>query len=134
MIYLFLGRKRVAVPVREGLFDWFCDVRFVLKARLPIAIFVAKGKELYERWLEQTGAEVDEDKRLKFSWCWISGWMKEYQVSLRHANKRFSLSLVVRKERMLQFTKNVLRVRIWFHRKLGVDIGVTGMDQMPLHR
>lgn len=74
------------------------------------------------------------ESEIKFSNCWINGWMKEFNVSFLQPNKRYALSAEVRERRILDALKNILRVRVFFHKTVGIDIPVIGMDQMPLHR
>ena len=93
-----------------------------------------KALQLYEEQLRRSSEDVPDDKKLKFGDHWIEGWMAEFNVSLRLPNKRFVLPMDVRKQRMIDFIKNVLRVRVWFKRVVGVDIPIVNMDQMPLHR
>ena len=97
-------------------------------------LFVAKANEFYNTWLSQQDDEGPEEKRLKFSKQWIKGWMKEYGVSLRKPNKRFAISRAERKIRIIEFLKNVWRVRYWFRSKFGREIPIINGDQMPLHR
>ena len=60
--------------------------------------------------------------------------MKEYRVSLKKPNKRFSISKTDRKDRIIELLKNVWRVRHWFNSKFGKEITIINGDQMPLHR
>ena len=60
--------------------------------------------------------------------------MKEYNVSLLKPNKRFSLPQAERKVRILEFLKNVWRVRHYFQTKFGKEPIILNGDQMPLHR
>lgn len=127
------GRKVVAPPVREALYDWFLDVRGSLKARLPRSLFKAQAKFLYDHWLEQ---QPDEIKQLElvFSNKWIKGWMTEFNVSLRNPNKRYQIKQEDRKERISEYIKNIWRVRKFFINNFGVDPPIINGDQMPLHR
>ncbi|GFO11576.1 steryl-sulfatase [Plakobranchus ocellatus] len=128
------GRKQKAVPVRQAAFEWFLDVRGALKARLPFKIFQAKCKELYEDWLKQQEEEIPEKDQLVISRKWVRDWMKEYGVSLAKPNKRFALSQEERKTRLLEFVKNVLRIRYWFMSTFKKEPVIVNGDQMPLHR
>ena len=75
------GRKTKAPEVCHALFEWFVDVRTVLKARLPRKLFVQKANQLYEDWLKQHPDTPEED-HLLFSKHWIQDWEKEFGVSL----------------------------------------------------
>ena len=82
------GRKCAAPDVRQALYDWFIDIRGVLHARLPLSLFRAQAKYLYEKWLAQQPEEVKTNKKqLLFSDRWVKGWMREFGVSLRSPNK-----------------------------------------------
>ena len=39
--------------MRDGLFQWFIDIRHSLKGRLPRKFLVLKAKELYQEYLKQ---------------------------------------------------------------------------------
>lgn len=60
--------------------------------------------------------------------------MKEYHVSLKKPNKRFAIKQEDRVERLLEFFKNILRVRKYCVEKFGVEPLIINADQMPLHR
>ena len=93
---------------------------------MPRDLFRAKAEELHK--------DMNCESEIKFSNCWINGWMKEFNVSFLQPNKRYALSAEVRERRILDALKNILRVRVFFHKTFGIDIPVIGMDQMPLHR
>lgn len=89
---------------------------------------------MYRLWIAQQEDDIPLEKQLNFSKTWIKGWMDEYRVSLKKPNKRFSISKKDRKERIIEFLKNVWRVRYWFTSKFGKEITIINGDQMPLHR
>jgi len=60
--------------------------------------------------------------------------MKEYRVSSKKHNKRFSISKTDRKDRIIELLKNVWRVRHWFKSNFGKEITIINGYQMPLHR
>ena len=69
------GRKCKAPEVREAMFEWFINVRGVLKGRLPKKMFRTKCQQVYSKWLKQQPESIPEEK-LKFSNHWIQDWMK----------------------------------------------------------
>ena len=128
------GPQKRALEVRSSLFDYFIDIQSTLKGRLPQCILLAKAKEFYSKYCElkqQAGETPDE---LKLTDKWLRLWCKDYRVSLKHPNKRFSISHVVRKRRIIQFLKNVWTARYWWLAKYKVDPIILSADQMPLHR
>jgi len=56
----------VAPELRQALFEWFVDVRGSLKCRLPKKLFVAKCKELFQKWKEAQTEPLPEKNELKF--------------------------------------------------------------------
>ena len=124
----------MAPDVRDALFEWFIDVRNVLKGRLPINMFITKANELYLNWLKQQPEPILEENKLKFTRQWIKGWMKEYQVSLKKPNKRFAIKKEDRIQRIEEYLKNIIRIRKFFIDKFKVDPPIINGDQMPLHR
>ena len=88
------GRKCKAPEVRDAMFEWFINIRGVLKRRLPIKMFRSKCQQAYDEWLKQQPEPVPEQEHLKFSKNWIQDWMKEYNVNLRTPNKKY----VIKKE------------------------------------
>ena len=83
------GWKCKTPEVREAMFEWFINVREVLKGRLLIKMFQSKSQQVYNELLKQQTEPVPEQDQLKFSKHWIQDWMKEYNVSLRKPNKKY---------------------------------------------
>ena len=92
-----------ALEVRQSLFDYFVDVRCSLKGRLPRKLLIAKAHEIYETYWDLKRKAGETPDVLKFTDCWLSGWCKEYGVSLKSPNKRFSITHDARKRRIIQF-------------------------------
>ena len=76
------GRKCKAPEVREAMFEWFINVRGVLKGRLPKKMVRSMCHQVYSEWLKQQPEPISEEEQLKFSKHWIQDWIKEYDVSL----------------------------------------------------
>ena len=116
------------------MFEWFINVRGVLKGRLPIKIFRSKYQQVYNEWLKQQPEPVREQDQLKFSKHWIQDWMKEYKVSLRKPNKKYAIKKEDWIIRIKDYLKNIWTVRKYFINKYGVGPPVFNGDQMPLRR
>ena len=80
---------------------------------------------------KKTGEKAQE---LKFTDEWVDGWCKEYGISLKHPNKRFSIAQDICKDIIIQFLKNVWRTRYWWLTKQKMDPPILSADQIPLHR
>ena len=129
------GRRKCKAPeVREAVFEWFINVRGVLKGRLPIKMFRSKCQQVYDEWLKQQPEPVPEQDQLKFGKHWIQDRMKEYSVSLRKPNKKYAIKKEDRIIRIKDYLKNIWTVRKYFIDKYGVEPSVINGDQMPLHR
>ena len=105
-----------------------------MRGRLPRKLFIAKAKELYANWLKRQPEPIPEKDRLQFSKSWVKSWMSEYGVSLKKPNKRYAIKQEDRIERLLEYLKNVMRVRYFFLENYKVDPPLINGDQMPLHR
>lgn len=123
-----------AVEVRQGLFDFFLDVRTSLKGRLPRRILTAKAKELYDTYCDEKRKIGEQPDVLKFNKTWLRDWCKSYNISLKAPNKRFSISGEQRKIRILDLLQNVWTARYFFIKHYDVDPVIIGSDQMPIHR
>ena len=86
------GPKKRAIEVRSALFDFFIDVRHIFKARLPQSILLSKATQIYKEYCELKKLAGEEPDKLKITRQWLQDWCKEYRISLRHPNKRFSIS------------------------------------------
>ena len=75
-----------------------------------------------------------EEEQLKFSNQWVKGWKLEYGVSLRHPNKRYSISKEGCSIRVQDYLKNIWNVRHNLITKFGINPTIINGDQMPLHR
>ena len=129
-----LVQTRRLVCTKFEFLSHFTDVRGVLKGRLPKKLFRVKAKELYDIWMKRQPIPIPLEDQLKFSDPWIKSWMTEYGVSLKKPNKRFSIKQEDRITRLLEYLKNVMRVRYFFLEKYKVDPPIINGDQMPLHR
>ena len=127
-------RKCKTPEVREAMFEWFINVRAVLKGRLPKKMFRTKCQQVYSGWLKQQPEPIPEEEQLKFSKHCIQDWMKEYNVSLRKPNKRFAVKNEDRIIRIKDYLQNIWTVRKYFLDTYGVDPPIINGDQMPLHR
>ena len=128
------GRKCKAPEVREAMFEWFINVRGVLKGRLPKKIIRTKCQQVYSEWLKQQPEPIPEEEQLKFSKHWIQDWMKEYNVSLRKPTKRFAIKNEDRIIRIKDYLQNIWTLRKYFLDTYGVEPPIINGDQMPLHR
>ena len=105
-----------------------------MKGRLPKKLFKIKAQEIYDKWVKRQPEYIPVEQQLKFTNPWIQGWMKEYEVSLLRPNKRFSIKQEDRVIRLLEYLKNIMRIRKFFLDNYKIDPPIINGDQMPLHR
>ena len=103
------------------MFEWFINVRGVLKGRLPKKMFRTKCQQVYSEWVKQQPERIPEKEQLKISKHWVQDWMKEYIVSLRKPNKRFAVENEDRIIRIKDYLQNIWTVRMYFLGTYGVD-------------
>ena len=108
------GPPKRAPEVRQCFFDYFIDICCSLKGRLPRKLLIAKAHESYELYCELKEKSGETPDEMKFMNCWLAGWCKEYGVSLKSPNKRFSISHDARKRCIIQFLKNIWTVRYFW--------------------
>ena len=128
------GPKKKALEVRYALFNYFIDIRYSLKGRLPQHILLSKAKQLYEEYCVLKAEAGKKPQKLKITRKWLQKWCKDYRISLKHPNKQFSITQEVRKRRIIQFLKNVWTVRYWWKAKYKADPQILSSDQIPLHQ
>ena len=127
-------QKQKALEVRYALFDYFIDIRHSLNERLPQHILLSKAKQFYEEYCVLKAEAGQEPEKLKITRKWLQKWCKDYRVSLKYSNKRFSITQEVRKRRIIQFLKNVRTARYWLKAKYKVDHPILSADQILFHR
>ena len=62
-------------------------------------MFRSKCLQVYDEWLKQQLEPVPVQDQLKFSNHWIQDWMKQYNVSLRKPNKKYTIK---KEDRIIQ--------------------------------
>ena len=95
-------------------------------------MFKVKANELYDEWLRENS--TPESERLKFGNQWIKMWEKEYGISLRKPNKRYSIKKEDLIERLQDYLKNLWSIQYYIIEKYEVDPHIINGDQRQLHR
>ena len=75
--------------VRHALFDYFIDIRYNLRGRLPQYILLSKAKQPYEEHCFLKAKAGEEPKKLKITRKRLQKWCKDYRIYLKYPNKRF---------------------------------------------
>ena len=61
------GAARKYKAPEKAMFEWFINVRGVLKGRLSKKMFRTKCQQVYSEWLKQQPEPIPEEEQLKFS-------------------------------------------------------------------
>ena len=96
------------------LFDCSIDIRYSLKGQPPQHILFSKARQLYEEYCFLKTQAGEEPEKLKITRKWLQKRCKDYRISLKYPNKRFSLTQEVRKRKIIQFFKNIWTARYWW--------------------
>ena len=72
------------------MFEWFINVRGLLKRHLPIKMFRSKCHQVYDEWIKQQRESVPEQDQLK-----------EYNIRLRKPNKKYAIK---KQDRIIRIT------------------------------
>ena len=127
----FQGRKHKCPALREQLYDWFVNMRTVFTKIAPGTI-----KKQAERLAESVwkhGRERGEWPMLpRITHEWVTGWRREYRVSLRKPNCKRKLSRAAMLERLKHVWRANLSIRWLAWHCLGVALIVWGCDQKPI--
>ena len=78
-----------ALEVQYTLFDYFIDIRYSLKGRLPQHILLSKAKQLYEEYCILKVEASEEPEKLKITQKWLQKWCKDYHISLKYPTNNF---------------------------------------------
>ena len=95
--------------------------------------FLAKARSLYTEYWKLQCEQGQEPRKLTFSNRCLKDWCKEYQISMKKTNKRFSIKADIQKKRIMSFIKNIWTVRHTFIKLCGVHPEIVMSDKIPLH-
>ena len=130
------GRPFKAALVREGLWDWFCDVRRSVAASLSPRLVLMKAKELATEVLKEKhalGGGIESIPKLDKHW--LLRWKRDKGIVFRRPNARYKASLEVMQKRLRAMWLNTVRVRALAEALIGNDLSERfwGIDEKPIH-
>ena len=143
------GRPPVANLVREALFEWFTGIRYAIDwkqlmadnrsrgrkhlCRFPRSVLVLKAQQLFQDYTYScllNGQSVVSAK--PDSW-WCKRWEEDHGLSLRMANRKYSVPRTIIKERMEIFWIVLFRIRLFIFLVFGHEPLIVNFDQSPFH-
>ena len=143
------GRKYKAGIVREALYEWWVGLRYSIDwkalkranrsrgkqclARIPRVILRSRAQALQADYAAACLLVGDRVDAFKIDSHWLTRWESSYGLSLRVANRKFSVSRAVLKERLQIFWVNLFRVRKLIQLTFGYDPDIENWDQSPYH-
>ena len=127
------GRPQKALLVKHLLWRWFVSIKRSVKTRLPVKIVLTKAHILMEEWISEHLKRGVPAVAGEIGYVWLSRWKKEYGVSFRKPNRKWSVPLPVLRERLETTWLNVARVRMAIMLAFGYDPVIENFDQSPFH-
>jgi len=143
------GRPFKAPLVRQALYEWWSGIRYAIDwtqlvanhrmrgkkhlARFPRSLLVLKVHQLLEHLAYAAllnGSPVETV--LPDAW-WFKRWEDEYGLSMRKANRKYSVPRPVLKERLEIFWVVLFRIRLFILLVFGYDPMILNVDQSPFH-
>ena len=147
---LMQGRRRVATPVRERLFEWFLSLRFSIDWRRYNATCRSRGlhkcigrfpRSLLKAKLSQFLAEYIQEQLIlghtptpfQLTPKWFSSWEHEHGLNMKQPTRKYKVPERVLEERCEIFWLNVFRVRAACEALHGYDPEMENFDQSPYY-
>ena len=126
------GRPQKAAVVRGLLFEWFSVLRNSVAVRIPPKLVMVKAAQLVQVYVKECLLRGVQPDPPKITSHWLRGWKRQYCVSLRRPNRKYTVPKHVLEERLAIFWTNLARVRRFIEMAKGYDIHMTSVDQTPL--
>lgn len=129
------GRPYKAALVREGLWDWFCDIRRSVAAPLSPKLVLMKAKHLATELLRTQWRLGGIAVLPKIDKHWLLRWKRDKGVVFRKPNVRYKTSMEMMRARLRAMWLNVIRVRALAKALIDNDLAgrIYGIDEKPIH-
>ena len=129
------GRPAKCIPLREALFEWFVDVRRLVKGRISYRVVQLVALDMASHVIRKSAAlgfkGVDMPLITK---PWVRRFCRSYGISLRSPNRRYKVSFPKLLSRLRTMWLNLFRVRLLCWLFFGVaEMPIEGADQKGLH-
>ena len=137
------------VCVRQGLYEWFTSVRYAIDwrqliaenrsrgkkhlARFPQAFLKLKAQQLMQEYCYACLLNGIPAAAVQFDSWWFRRWEEEYGLSMKAANRKYTVPRHIVKERLEIFWVTLFRVRLLMQLALGYDPEIWNPDQSPFH-
>jgi len=143
------GRHFLVPCIRHALYEWFTGIRYAIDWKQMIAENRSRGKKIVARiprsFLRLKVRQLLQDYAyscllngvpsvtVKLDHWWFKRWEEEYGLSMRLANRKYSVPRAVVKERMEIFWVTLFRVRLFIKLAFGYEPLIINPDQSPFH-
>jgi len=127
------GRPAKATLVKELLYAWFCDIKRSVCSRIPPKLVLTKARLLMEEFIRAHLDAFVAAEAAVVDYKWLSNWKREYGISLRKPNRKWSYPRATLKERLRIMWSNVMRVRKLMLLEFGREPIMDNFDQSPFH-
>ena len=143
------GRPAKAILVREELYEWFTGIRYAIDwkqliaenrnrgvkhlARFPRSVLKLKVSQFLQDYSYACLLNGEPVKSFKADSWWFRRWEEEHGLSMRAANRKYSVPRHVIKERLEIFWVVLFRIRLLLFLSFGYDALILNFDQSPYH-
>ena len=127
------GSMRKCPELGEALWDWFVDIRHIVKARIRPSFVQKKAAALGTSIVRHMRARGVYEPLPRITPQWVVNWRRHYGVSLVLPGKRFKLSRQRLLARLKVMWMGNLRVRLLAMATLKRELIAWGIDQKPLY-
>ena len=143
------GPKFKAALVRQALYEWWSGLRYAIDwkqliaarrsrgkkhlARFPRSALLTKVRQLLQDHAHASLLDGRVVETVKADSWWFRRWEDEYGLSMKRANRKFSVPRGVLKERLELCWVTVFRLRQLMQLALGYDPLILNFDQSPFH-
>ena len=146
------GRRFANPLVRQELYHWWCSIRYAIDwtqliaenrsrggtrkknlARFPRSILLFKVWQLETDYAHASLLSGVQIRCFQPDYWWLARWQEDYGLSMRKANRKYSVPRAVQKERMELFWVSLFRIRLFISLKFGYEPAIFNFDQSPYH-
>ena len=144
------GRPYVNQAVRQELYEWFASIRHAIDwqalitnnrgrglkknlARFPVSILKVKVAQLLREHCYASLLNGQAVQAFTPDSHWFARWCEDYGLSLRQANRKYSVPRHLLKQRLELFWVSLFRIRKLAALALGYDPMLLNWDQSPYH-
>ena len=141
------GGTKCKLPcVREALYEWFVSIRYAIDwqnmpqlsggrklCRFPRSLLRARANQLMLEYMRACLVSGEPAVAVSLDAHWFRGWERDHGLSMRQANRKYSVPRPIVKERMEVVWVTIFRLRYLILLVFGYEPVLYNFDQSPYH-